>query len=96
LKTSDPRPRIVLDTNVVLDWLLFDDPSVEDLACAIQDDAIRWLACPQMRAELDPRWPLQNPPPVATPNSSRQDGQIIGALRCSSWVEWWAALGLRS
>ena len=25
----------------------------------------------------DPRWPLQIPPPVATPNSPRQDGWIM-------------------
>ena len=27
-----------------------------------------------------PRWPLQIPPPVATPNSPRQDGRIMTAL----------------
>jgi len=35
---------------------------------------------------IPPRWPLQIPPPVATPNSSRQDGRSIGGLRCLGWV----------
>ena len=26
---------------------------------------------------IGPRWPLQIPPPVATPNSPRQDGRIM-------------------
>jgi hypothetical protein len=29
--------------------------------------------------EVIPRWPLQIPPPVATPNSPRQDGRIMTA-----------------
>jgi catechol 2,3-dioxygenase-like lactoylglutathione lyase family enzyme len=33
---------------------------------------------PGLRPEY-PRWPLQIPPPVATPNSPRQDGRIMTA-----------------
>lgn len=45
-------PRVVLDTNVVLDWLLFADPSVAALAAAIERRQVRWLATPSMRDEL--------------------------------------------
>jgi hypothetical protein len=34
----------------------------------------------RLRRKVAPRWPLQIPPPVATPNSPRQDGRIMTAL----------------
>lgn len=43
---------VVLDTNVVLDWLLFDDPSMTGLAEAVERRRVRWLATPAMREEL--------------------------------------------
>lgn len=43
---------IVLDTNVVLDWLLFKDPSVSPLAAALLCNGVRWLATAPMRSEL--------------------------------------------
>jgi predicted nucleic acid-binding protein len=46
-------PIVVLDTNVVLDWLLFSDPRCRALAAAIESGALRWIASPPMRAELD-------------------------------------------
>jgi predicted nucleic acid-binding protein len=46
------RPALVLDTNVVLDWLVFRDPAVATLAQAVATGAMRWLATPAMRAEL--------------------------------------------
>jgi predicted nucleic acid-binding protein len=45
-------PAIVLDTNVVLDWLLFRDPSSAPLAAAIVQRRVRWVGSPSMRAEL--------------------------------------------
>ena len=45
-------PAIVLDTNVVLDWLVFADPSSGALAAAIQRHQVRWLATAAMRDEL--------------------------------------------
>lgn len=45
-------PAIVLDTNVVLDWLLFDDHRVAALAGAIVRRRVRWLATRAMRDEL--------------------------------------------
>jgi uncharacterized protein len=46
------QPVIVLDTNVVLDWLLFNDPSSTRFATAIADRHVRWVTSPAMRGEL--------------------------------------------
>jgi uncharacterized protein len=45
-------PAAVLDTNVVLDWLVFKDAGVQALAAAVQSGTLRWLACARMRDEL--------------------------------------------
>ena len=45
-------PQVVLDTNVVLDWLVFRDPRVRLLARRIQHGRLHWLASPKMRDEL--------------------------------------------
>jgi predicted nucleic acid-binding protein len=42
----------VLDTNTVLDWLLFRDPGMVDLGAAIRIGTLRWLACERMRDEF--------------------------------------------
>ncbi len=42
----------MLDTNVVLDWLLFGDPSSVPLAAAIERGQVRWVATAAMRGEL--------------------------------------------
>jgi predicted nucleic acid-binding protein len=49
---TSERPSVVLDTNVVLDWLLFNDPSVAKLAAAVVGGRVRWLATAAMRDEL--------------------------------------------
>ena len=46
-------PSLVLDTNVVLAWLLFDDPRCAGLAEAISSRRLRWIASPAMRDELE-------------------------------------------
>ena len=43
---------MVLDTNVVLDWLLFDEPLCRPLARQVESGALRWLATAAMRDEL--------------------------------------------
>ncbi len=43
---------IVLDTNVVLDLLVFDDPATPALQRALDEGALRWIATPVMREEL--------------------------------------------
>ena len=42
----------MLDTNVVLDWLLFGDPSAAPIAAAIANRQVRWIATAAMRDEL--------------------------------------------
>lgn len=46
-------PSVVLDSNVVLDWLLFRDPTVAALGTAIRARALRWRATAAMRNELE-------------------------------------------
>ncbi len=43
--------RVVLDTNVVLDWLVFADPAVVSLAAALEAGRLHWLVTPRMREE---------------------------------------------
>ncbi len=43
---------LVVDTNVVLDLLVFSDPATEPLARGLADGSLRWLATEPMRAEL--------------------------------------------
>jgi predicted nucleic acid-binding protein len=45
-------PRAVLDTNVVLDWLLFGEPSVTGLTQALTAGRLRWIVTAPMRDEL--------------------------------------------
>jgi predicted nucleic acid-binding protein len=47
----DP-PRAVLDTNVVLDWLVFANPAVAPITQAVESGRLRWVATAEMRAEL--------------------------------------------
>ena len=42
----------VLDTNVVLDWLLFDNPQCVPLQQALTSAALRWIATAEMWDEL--------------------------------------------
>ena len=44
--------RVVLDTNIVLDWLVFADPSATTVGTAISPAALTWLTTPRMHAEL--------------------------------------------
>ena len=47
-----PAPTVVLDTNAVLDWLLFADPRMAPLASAVTDGRLRWIATARMRDEF--------------------------------------------
>jgi len=49
---SDP-PLVVLDTNVVLDWLYFRDPRCAALASAVAARRVQWIARAPMRAEIE-------------------------------------------
>lgn len=43
---------LVLDTNVVLDWLVFKDAQAGPVAAAVAAGNLRWLVCRRMRDEL--------------------------------------------
>jgi putative PIN family toxin of toxin-antitoxin system len=43
---------IVIDTNIVLDLFVFDDPATQPLQQALATQQLRWLATPAMRVEL--------------------------------------------
>ena len=43
---------VVIDTNIVLDMWVFDDPRSSPLIDALQNQGMRWLASAEMREEL--------------------------------------------
>lgn len=42
----------ILDTNVVLDWLVFEDPAGRALGAQVESGRLRWLICPRIQEEL--------------------------------------------
>lgn len=48
----DALPAIVIDTQVVMDWLVFRDARVAALTAAVTSGALRWLVEPAMRDEI--------------------------------------------
>ncbi len=46
-------PGLVIDTNTVLDWLLFKDHRAAALNAAVQQGAVAWFACSRMRDEFE-------------------------------------------
>lgn len=52
LMGAETRPALVIDTQVVMDWLVFRDARVQALAAAVTSGAVRWLVAPAMRDEL--------------------------------------------
>ncbi|MGE0073447.1 MAG: putative toxin-antitoxin system toxin component, PIN family [Thiomonas sp.] len=48
---ADCAAAVVIDTQVVLDWVLFDDPRVQPWAQAIAAQRVRWIYTADMRAE---------------------------------------------
>lgn len=51
MSRTDPVT-LVLDTNVVLDLFVYEDPATVPLRAALADPQSRWLATPVMREEL--------------------------------------------
>jgi putative PIN family toxin of toxin-antitoxin system len=45
-------PLLVIDTQVVMDWLIFNDPSTQTLASALEAHQAQWIGVPCMLAEL--------------------------------------------
>ena len=52
LVVATKRARVVLDTNAVLDWLIFKNPDCASLEKAIFDGSVRLLTSTAMRGEL--------------------------------------------
>jgi putative PIN family toxin of toxin-antitoxin system len=50
--TPKQAPRVVLDTNAVLDWLWFGDDRIAPLAAALNRGRLCWVASSPMRNEL--------------------------------------------
>ena len=48
-----PIPDIVLDTNIVLDLLVFNDPAAHDLCAQLERGGLKWLGTMAMRDELE-------------------------------------------
>ena len=46
-------PRLVIDTNWLLDLWVFDDPRAQSLRSALEAGELRWLATPHMRDEFE-------------------------------------------
>lgn len=44
---------VILDTNIVLDTFVFNDPVAQPLRAALQTGALRWIATAPMREELE-------------------------------------------
>lgn len=55
--TGGGAPIIILDTNALLDWRVFKDPSASPLAEALHAGRLRWLASPAMQTEWGHVWP---------------------------------------
>ncbi|MCZ4314519.1 putative toxin-antitoxin system toxin component, PIN family [Comamonadaceae bacterium G21597-S1] len=49
---APPAPVVVIDTNIVLDLLLFADASTAELQAALRSSRCTWLATAAMREEL--------------------------------------------
>lgn len=52
-RAGDAVPAVVLDTNVVLDWLVFQDPSCRYLDACLMSRHWAWHATEAMRGELE-------------------------------------------
>ncbi|WP_457325422.1 putative toxin-antitoxin system toxin component, PIN family [Roseateles sp. P5_E11] len=46
------KPAIVIDTQVVMDWLVFRDSRIQALITAVTSGTLRWLVAPPMRDEI--------------------------------------------
>jgi uncharacterized protein len=52
MTTATPALTVILDTNVVLDWLVFRDPSCVALQACIESGELNWIGTRAMRDEL--------------------------------------------
>lgn len=85
-------PIVILDTNALLDWRVFKDPSAAPLAQALTEGRLRWLASPAMRTEWGHVWPRSaflrwQPDPLLTTtvfeHAHMVDDPPRGPFRCT-------------
>jgi predicted nucleic acid-binding protein len=69
---------VVLDTNIVLDWLVFDDQDVAGVRAAIMTGRACWIASPAMLDELET---------VLTRGALLQRQPDVPGIR-TSWQRW--------
>ncbi|MGD9833855.1 MAG: putative toxin-antitoxin system toxin component, PIN family [Piscinibacter sp.] len=69
---------LVLDTNVVLDWLVFRNPAAAPLVATLTDGGWRWYVTADMRAELEQ---VLTYPSI---NSWQPDCEAVWA----TWARW--------
>jgi predicted nucleic acid-binding protein len=92
--SAEAPPRIILDTNVVLDWLVFRNPVVQPLVLEIENGRLQWIACAAMRSELArtlrydtlARWAPDHQRALAVFDAQAQlwpDPATLPLLRCS-------------
>ncbi len=46
------KPLLVIDTQALLEWLLFRDSAAAAWSAAVAEGRVRWIACPAMRREF--------------------------------------------
>ena len=76
----DAPTALVLDTNVVLDWLVFCDPSCMELGRAIRAGRVRWFVTQPMRDELEH---VLTRPHIA----ARQSGPDLALAEWGRWAQ---------
>jgi predicted nucleic acid-binding protein len=47
------KPLAVIDTQLLLDWLVFADPAAEGWAGRVEAGDFTWISCPSMRREFE-------------------------------------------
>jgi putative PIN family toxin of toxin-antitoxin system len=53
MKSESTLPLIILDTNIVLDAFVFNDPVAKPLRQALEAGTLQWIATSPMREELE-------------------------------------------
>ncbi len=50
---TEGRRKVILDTNIVLDTFVFNDPAAQPLRHALESGTLQWIATAPMREELE-------------------------------------------
>lgn len=50
---TEGRRQVILDTNIVLDTFVFNDPAAKPLRAALEAGTLQWIATAPMREELE-------------------------------------------